>query len=164
MAKVQIVGLADPATYPVAPTMFTQIALVDTLVASELKPPIEQLITVFIDVSIDSVRIVQTPIGTSLGGQILLGAKAVIEGTVNQKMTYVAAAPDQPVHAFEGTIPFSTFIVVPPTVGGIPIVDLLGAIKVTPFIEDVFVNVTSPRSVFKNVILFLNLTIATPLP
>lgn len=130
----------------------------------EPKPPIDQLVTVFVEVLINSVRIVQTPVGTSLGGQILLGAKAVIEGVVNQKMTYVAAAPDQPVHAFKGAIPFSAFIVVPPTVGGVPIVDLLSAIKVTPFVEDVFVAVTSPRSIFKNVILFLNLAIATPLP
>lgn len=76
---------------------------------------------------------------------------------------YVAASPDQPVHVFEGTLPFSTFIVVPPTIGVIPIGELLSSLTVTPFVEDVYVNLTSPRSVFKNVVLFLNVTIATPL-
>ncbi len=159
---VQIVGLSDPATFPTAPTMFTQLAVADTLVVPEAKPPIEQLITVFVEVTVDSVRIIRTPIGTSLGGQILLGAKAIVEGTVQQKMMYVAASPDQPVHVFEGSLPFSTFIVVPPTIAGVPIADLLTATTVTPFVEDVYVTLTSPRSVFKNVVLFLNLTIASP--
>lgn len=160
---VQIVGLADPSTFPVAPTMFTQLAVADTLVVPDVKPPIEQLVTVFVETQIDSVRIIQTPIGTSLGGQILLGAKAIVEGSIQQKVMYVADLPDQPVHVFEGSLPFSTFIVVPPTVAGVPIAELLTSLKVTPFIEDVYVNVTSPRSVFKNVVLFLNLTIASPL-
>ncbi len=160
---VQIVGLADPATFPLAPTMFTQLAVADSLVVPTVKPEIDQLVTIYVEVVVDSVRVIQTPIGTSLGGQILLGAKAIVEGSVKQKMLYVAATPDQPVHAFEGSLPFSTFIVVPPTVAGIPIADLLTSIKVTPFVEDVFVDLISSREVFKNIVLFLNLTITTPL-
>ena len=144
--------------------MFTQLAVSDTLLVPDVKPAIEQLVTVFVEVTIDSVRIIQTPIGVSLEGQILLGAKAIVEGTVDQKMMYVAATPDQPVHAFEGSLPFSTYIVVPPTVAGVPIADLLASTTVTPFVEDVYVDLTTPRSVFKNIVLFLNLSIATPIP
>lgn len=161
--NVQIVGLAAPATFPTLPTMFTQLAVTDTLVVSDVKPPIDQLVTIFVEVAVDSVRIIQTPIGTSLGGQILLGAKAIVEGAVAQKLLYVAASPDQPVHAFEGSLPFSAYIVVPPTVAGIPIGELLTSIKVVPFVEDVYVTLISPREVFKNVVIFLNLTITTPL-
>ncbi len=160
---VQIVGLADPATFPTNPTMFTEMTFADTLTVPEAKPPVGQLTTVIVEVKIDSVRIVRSPTGRSLGGLILRGTKVVIEGTIKQEILYVADAPDQPVHAFHGTVPFSTFIVASSTMDGVPINELLPSMEVKPYVEDVFVNLTSPRSVFKNVVLFLNVTVTPPI-
>ena len=160
---VQITGLADPETFPTNPTMFTELALADILVVPEAKPPIEQLMTVNVEVIIDSVRVVRTPSGRSLAGQILRGAKVVVEGTIKQGILYVADMPDQPVHGFDGSLPFSTFIVVPSKIDGVSITELIPAIGVAPFVEDVYARLVSPRKVFKNVVLFLNVTLAPTL-
>ncbi len=159
MSNVQIVGLAEPDSFPIAPTMFTEIAVIDTVDVPDPKPPIEQLVSILLDVTLASTRIIQTPVGTSLSGLRLTGCKLVVEGSINEKITYVASEPDQPVHAVEGSVPFSTFIIVPPSMNCVPIQDLLKALKVTPFVEDVFVDLLSPRKVFKNIILFLDVTL-----
>ncbi|NPV71676.1 MAG: DUF3794 domain-containing protein [Firmicutes bacterium] len=159
MLNVQIVGLADPESFPIAPTMFTEIAVMDTVDVPEPKPPIEQLVSVLLDVTLKSTRIIQTPVGTSVSGLRLTGCKLVVEGNIDEKITYVASEPDQPVHAVEGSVPFSTFVVIPPSVNCVPVNDLLKAFKVTPFVEDVFVDVVSPRKIFKNIILFLDVSI-----
>ncbi len=156
---VQIVGLSDPATFPENPTMFTEFTLADILVVPEAKPPVEQLLSVSVEATIDSVRLIRTPSGRSLGGQSLRGAKVVVEGTIKQTILYVADAPDQPVHGFEESLPFSTFIVVSCKVDGIPVAELLPSLEVTPYVEDVYVSLLSPRRVFKNVVLFLDVTI-----
>ncbi len=134
MSNVQIVGLADPESFPIAPTMFTEIAVMDTVDVPDPKPPIEQLVSVLLDVKLESTRIIQTPVGTSVSGLRLTGCKLVVEGSIDEKITYVASEPDQPVHAVEGSVPFSTFVVVPPSVNCVPVHDLLKAFKITPLV------------------------------
>lgn len=156
---VQIIGLSNPKTFPENPTMFTELTVTDTLVVPETKPPIEHLMSVSVEPIIHSTRIIRTPSGRSRDGLSLRGAKVVVEGIIKQTILYVADASNQPVHGFEGILPFSASIVVPSVIDGAPITGLLPLLQVTPFVEDVYVRLLSPRSVFKNVVLFLNVAI-----
>ena len=105
-------------------------------------------------------RVVATPIGTGTGGMVLTGAKLIVEGVLHQKITYVADEPTQAVHAAEFEMPFSAYMVIPlPTT--IPITPgLANQIQVEPFVEDVYVQLNDPRTIFKNVTVFINATSA----
>ncbi|MCR4437165.1 MAG: DUF3794 domain-containing protein [Clostridiales bacterium] len=154
---VEIVGIAD--NFPTAPVAFAQFSVMEKLVIPDAKPDIEQILKVLIEARVTSTRIVVTPVGTSTGGLVLTGAKLVVEGVVKQKITYVSAAPDQAVHAAEFDLPFSTFMVLPTLT--VPITPgIVNQINVEPFIEDVYVNLENPRTILKNVTLFLNATSA----
>ena len=152
---VEIVGIAD--AFPTAPTAFTQISVMETLIIPAAKPDVEQILKILIEAKITSTRIVATPIGTAVGGLKLTGTKLIVEGILRQKMTYVANVPDQAVHAAEFNLPFSTFMVLPTLT--IPVTPgLVNQIQVEPFIEDVYVNWENPRTILTNVTLFLNAT------
>lgn len=152
---VEIVGIAD--TFPAAPTAFTQLSVMERLIIPAAKPDVEQILKVLIEAKVSSTRIVVTPIGTGTGGLILTGSKLIVEGILRQKITYVAGVPDQAVHAVEYNIPFSTFMVLPTLT--VPITPgIVNQIQVEPFIEDVYVNLEDPRTILKNVTLFLNAT------
>ena len=153
---VEIVGIAD--TFPTAPTNFTQIAVMETFKLPIAKPDIEQIIKVTIDTIIISTTVVATPTGTGVGGSILTGAKLIVEGKLRQKVEYVANEPTQSVHAAEFEMPFSTFVVITRPV--LPITPQL-ALKypVEAFIEDVYIKQVDARTIFKNVTVFLNVTL-----
>jgi len=147
---IEISGLAD--TLPQNPTAFKQFTVQETLELPVAKPDIEQIVKVVAEVVITSIRVIRTPVGTSLEGQVLTGFKLVVEGEVRQKIEYVADECTQSVHAAHFNIPFSTFIVLPGSfIVGTPV-------TVTGYIEDIFVEMINKRSIFKNVTILLDAT------
>lgn len=145
---VEIIGI-DVNCIPEDLSAFKQFNIEETVCIPDAKPDIEQVIKVIAKINITSTRIIKTPIGTSLEGQVLTGWKVIVEGEVDQKVQYVADLPDQPSHAAHFNIPFSTFVVLPEEfVIGTPV-------TVTPFIEDVFVEQLDNRCIFKNITLLL---------
>ena len=147
---IEISGLAD--SLPANSTVFKQFTVQETLELPEAKPDIEQIVKVIAQVEITSTRLITTGTGKSLEGQILTGLKLIVEGEIRQKIEYVADECTQPVHAAHFNVPFSTFIVIPKTHNiGEPIL-------ITPYIEDLYVELIGKRTIFKNVILFLDAT------
>lgn len=145
---VEIVGI-DTDCIPEDITAFKQFNIEETVCVPPQKPDIEQVLRVISNVDIISTRVIKTPVGTSLEGEILTGWKVVVEGQINQLIQYVADCPDQPSHAAHFIVPFSTFIVLPEDfVIGTPL-------TVTPFIEDIFVEQLDSRCVFKNTTLLI---------
>lgn len=148
---IEISGLAD--SLPQSPKAFKQFTVQETLVLPEAKPDIEQIVKVIAQVVITSTKVIKTPVGKSLEGQILSGYKLIVEGEVKQKIEYVADECKQSVHAAHFDVPFSTFIVLPSTYQiGTPV-------PVTAYIEDLFVELIDKRTIFKNIILLLNATV-----
>lgn len=109
-------------------------------------------------------------------GTYLTGRKLVIEGMLKQKIVYTADLPVQSVHSAHFEVPFSTFIVVypkftNPNPGPVPpqgtvnvptaIIDTSEQFCIDTCIEDVYVKTLDPRTIFKNVTLFLR---ARPIP
>lgn len=146
---VEYAGLAD--FLPSLPSLcsFKQLTVTGTACIPQAKPDMEQIIKVIAEIVITNTRVIRTPIGKSLEGQILTGKKLIIEGLVREKLEYVAALPEQAVHAAHFELPFSTFIVLPADfVMGTPI-------AVASYIEDIYVKQVSSREVFKNISLLL---------
>jgi len=159
---VEGIGIAD--TLPVNPLYFTEVTIPETLTIPAAKPDMEQLLSIQVEAVVVSVRSVVTPIGISNEGQSISGAKIIIELKLREKIKYVADEPTQSVHAahFENVFT-SIFVVVPPTVGGVPISDLLASnrVTVTPYIEDIYGTMRDKRTIFKNTAILVDVTIRT---
>lgn len=147
---------------------FTEVAIPETVRIPDIKPEMEELLSVMVDAKIVSLRIINTPIGKSQEGQVLTGKKLSIELELRQKVKYIANEPTQSVHAahFEKKVS-SLWIVVPKTVcvdgKEIPIETLLlqGKLNVKPYIEDIYGEQLDRRTIFKNITVLINVTFNT---
>jgi len=146
---IEYAGIADylPTLDPPA---FKQFTVEENLTIPCAKPDIEQIVRVMAEVIIKSTKVISTPEGTSVEGQILTGWKVIIEGYVNQKIEYVADEPTQSVHAAHFKIPFSTFIVLPHGF------DPGNVVTIIPYIEDIYAQQLDKRHIFKNITLLLH--------
>lgn len=113
------------------------------------KPDIEQIIKVKAEINIMSIKIIKTPVALSLERQNLTGWKAIIEGEVKQVVQYVADEPYQRVHGAHFSIPFSTFIVLPPDF------EEGDSFDIDVYIEDIFAEKVDNRKMFKNVTILI---------
>lgn len=138
---------------PTSPCSFKQFNLQECLKIPDVKYDIEQILKVICEVFIIDTRVIKTPIAKSLEGQILTGWKLIVEGELKQKIEYVAALPNQPVHAVHFNIPFSSFIILPECF------EISDVINVTGYIEDIFVRQIDKRNIFKNITILLDAVI-----
>lgn len=154
---VEGVGIAD--NLPENLKYFTQTTISETLTIPYPKPDMEQLLTVMVCIEVVSVKAVETAKGLSNEGQNLTGCKLVVELKLNEKIKYVADEPTQPVHAahFEQVLK-SIFIVIPCEINGERICDLIrrNKVLVKPYIEDIYGMMLDKRTIFKNIILLVD--------
>lgn len=134
---------------PKSTDVFKQLFVEDTFCLPDAKPDIEQIVKVIADIEIKHTKVIKTPKGVSMEGQVLTGWKLVIEGCVKLKIQYVADEPEQPVHGAHVNIPFSTYVVLPENfIVGTPV-------PVFGYIEDIFSMQVSPRCIFNNITLLI---------
>lgn len=158
--SVKVIGVAKEL--PKDPKYFTEISIPETVKIPDVKPDIEQLVQVIVEVEIMSMRVVDTPCLKSFEGQMLSGKKLILELKLKEKIVYVADEASQPVHAahYEEVMK-SVFIIVPKYVDG-KAIDLLlkaGKVRVTPYIEDIYAEQKDKRTVFKNITLLIDVII-----
>lgn len=158
---VQGIGVTPVEEIPAGLTIFTEISIPEIVKLPDVKPDIEQVVSVTVDACILSLRLIETAIGRSQEFQFISGHKLVVELKLRQKIKYVADEPTQSVHAahFENVIS-SVFIVVPDMLLGVNIQDLFdqGRLTVTPYIEDIYAKQRGKREIFKNITVLLNVT------
>ncbi|WP_053956593.1 DUF3794 domain-containing protein [Inediibacterium massiliense] len=128
---------------------FQQLNVQESLDIPLQKPDIEQLLKIKSELSITSVKVIQTSIGVSLEEQTLTGWKAIVEGELRQTVQYVADEPTQSVHAAHFNVPFSSFIILPADFEDTMSVSVKG------YIEDIFAKQIGKRKIFKNVTILL---------
>ncbi|MFZ5650608.1 MAG: SPOCS domain-containing protein [Bacillota bacterium] len=75
----------------------SQLVLKDTFETPEPKPDVEKIL----DTTVDKITITEKKI---------LKDKVIVSGKVDVQIVYVAAEPDQSVHAMHRTLPFRTFV------------------------------------------------------
>ena len=125
------------------------------------KPNIERILKVLISPEIVDVKLIETEIGQSNEGQNLTGNKLVIELNIKEKITYVANDKSQSVHAAHYENMKSIFVVLPNEVKGQKVCDLLRAnrLTITPYIEAVKTRVLDSRTIYKCILLFVDIKI-----
>ena len=152
-------GIGIASSFPNEPKYFSQVSIPETLVIQCPKPDMEQLLSVAVEPVIESVKLIDTPLALSTEGQYLSGCKLVIELKLREKVKYVADEPTQTVHAahYENVLK-SIFVIVPCEVNGVPVRQLLERkrIIVTPYIEDIYADMTDKRTIFKNITIFVD--------
>lgn len=147
---IEYQGIVRPLpafTQPLTP--FKQFNLQETLEVPEAKPDIEQIVTVKAEIIITKTKVIKTPMATSHERQNLTGWKQVVEGQVKQIVQYVADEPTQSVHAAHYTVPFSTFVILPPDY------EEGTAIDTKAYIEDIYAEKLDERRIFKNITILL---------
>lgn len=147
---IEISGLAD--SLPQNPTIFKQLTLQETGGIPDAKPDVEKLIKGFTHIEITYTKVIRTPVGKSLEGQVLTGYKLLVQGESIQKIEYVADESAQSIHTAYFNVPFSTFIVLPSNfIMGTPV-------TVTPYIENIYLEMTDKRILSGSIILLLDAT------
>lgn len=143
------------------PALFTEVAIPEIVKIPDIKPDMEQLLSVMVDTKVISVRVVDTPKGKSYEGQKLTGKKLSIELLLKQKVKYIADEPTQSVHAahFENTVN-SISIIVPEEINCKSIETLLmqGKLVITPYVEDIYGEQLDKRTIFKNITVLIHVT------
>ncbi|MGL4798626.1 MAG: SPOCS domain-containing protein [Cellulosilyticaceae bacterium] len=134
----------DNACYPLESYAFKQIN-VDTVGAiPDCKPAIEQVLKVSASVKVLYHKIIKTPKGKSIEGNVLTGKKVIVEGVIEQKVQYVACEEVQSVHVVSFSTPFISYVVLPDNI------NCCGGIVVSAFIEDMIAKPDTCRQFYMN--------------
>lgn len=145
---IEYSGLADDL--PIGPTSFKEFIVQRNLVLPESNPEIHQILKISAEVIVSGKKVIRTPIGTSLEGQILTGFKLVVEGELSVKAEYAAHEEEQPVYAAHFNTPFCTYIVLPKDfIIGTPI-------TVTGYIDDITVDMANKRTIYSSVTVLMD--------
>ncbi len=159
MNLCQGIGIAEQL--PLNPQYFTEISIPELVSIPEEKPDIEMLLSCMVEAEIISTRLIKTSCMKSYEGQLLSGRKLILELLLRQKVTYVADIDVQSEHSahFENQTN-SIFIIVPQRVNNTAIETLFkkNRIITTPYIEDIYCEKMDSRTIFKNIVLLLDVT------
>lgn len=140
----------DNQCLPLDSCSFKQLNVDTTVCIQECKPDIEQILKISSSVKIGYHKIIKTPIGKSLEGAVLTGRKVIVEGSIEQRIQYIACEDIQSIHVCNFVTPFLTYIVIPEDF------NCCGDIVVSGFIEDVTAELESCRQIYINNTIFIS--------
>lgn len=122
------------------------------------KPDVENVLSVLVSPEVEDIKVIDTEVGISNEGQVLTGSKLIVELRIKEKITYVADEETQSVHAAHYENLKSFFVVIPNEIDGEYACDLLRSnrISVTPYVEAVHSKMLDKRTIFKCVLLFID--------
>lgn len=166
--KVNIIGISD--VLPVKPEVFKQTIVNENLCIPCNKPDIERILSVTFDHTIESFRVIETPIPPkdikySAEGEGLTGRKMIVEIRIKQKILYVADEKTQTVHGHHNEIVVSEYIILPLNykINGKQYdpIQLLekNMFIVMAYVEDGNIKMLDNRCLFKSVTLFINIDV-----
>lgn len=132
---------------------FKQLSIESYLCLPEVKPSMEALNVVTGTIDIKSCHVVATPQVVSEERQVLTGHKLVIHGILNAVVEYTALEPRQSVHSAHYSVPFSTFVILPPdyTIGS--------KLEIEGTVEDIYYQTMDVRCFFINATALINVKI-----
>lgn len=162
-----VVGLCpNPSQFDTEATeAWAQISVPEMLTLPECYPDIESIERIYVNVKIDSVSAMDTPVridpATGLPaanpeGTTLTGRKLLVDGIVCQTIVYTAENCVQSLHSINFQVPFCTHIVIPDDDEPMELVNYC----IQPCIENVYAKVLNDRVIYKDVLLFLKATVA----
>ncbi|HBJ1648442.1 TPA: DUF3794 domain-containing protein [Clostridium botulinum] len=149
----KVIGLCNPKNYnQTDKEAWTQITIPEILPLPDCYPDIEEIERVYVNVIIDSTRVIETAVsnGANIEGGILTGRKLMIDGSICQTVVYTADTCEQSLHSINFKFPFSTSIVLDPNTDVEE-----DEFCVETCIENVFAKALNTKTIFKSVTLFL---------
>lgn len=145
-------GIGVSSDMPEYVQYFQEVTIVETLVVPDEKPNMEKLQSIIVSPKIVATKLITTPVALSYEGQNLSGYKLIVELSLQEKIKYVAAIPNQSIHAVHyDNIMKSVFVVVPEIYKGQRVCDLIRKNKfsVTPYVEDIYAVMKDCRTIYK---------------
>lgn len=111
----------------------------------ECRKDVKDILKVSINTKLKEVKVVKTPVGTSVEGQTITGNKLMIIGEFTLKVTYITDTKDHKVESYTVAIPFCDYIVLPCTF------ESLTFVKPDIYIEDMYVLKIDGKCIFGNI-------------
>ena len=142
---------------------FNQFICEENIVIPCKKPDVENIMSVIVDPEIISMRVVNTPKGTSEEGQHLTGKKISIELRLRQKIMYVSQTAVQSVHVVENECYKSVYVVVPRVMAGCKPEELLKNkyLKAEIVVENTSATKIDERNIYKTVLLYIKVQVVS---
>ncbi|MCT4508391.1 MAG: hypothetical protein N4A48_06450 [Tepidibacter sp.] len=137
---------------------FSLVSSQETINLAENMPDIKEFISIIIEPNIIHSKIINTISGISDEGQHLYGKKMVLHIKLKQKLLYLSDTQDYSIHTIENEYLQSTYIVIPPSIEGSSIEDLLkfNYLKNNIKIQDFTIKLINNRCIYKNVFLYIH--------
>lgn len=154
-----IKGIGISNDMPKEVDYFQEVSIVETLEIPCEKPEMEKLSSIIVAPKVMATKLITTPIALSYEGQNLSGYKLIVELSLQEKIKYVAAIPNQSIHAVHyDNIMKSVFVVVPEFYKGERVCDLIrkGKFSVTPYVEDIYAVTKDCRTIYKCISLLVD--------
>lgn len=111
----------------------------------EYRAYVKDILKVNISTKVKEVKVVKTPVGTSVEGQTITGNKLMIIGEFILKTTYITETKDKQVESTTVIIPFCDYIVLPISF------ESLTSVKPDIYIEDMYVKNIDGKCIFGNI-------------
>ncbi|MGL6174800.1 MAG: SPOCS domain-containing protein [Cellulosilyticaceae bacterium] len=132
---------------------FKQVNIETYVGIPEDKVSLDALNVVTAEATILNYHIIQTPKVTSTEGQNLTGLNLVVRGQLNVMAEYTGIDREQSIHSVQYSMPFSSFVILPPNYNvGTPI-DVIGVV------ENIYYKVIDIRSFYTDVSVLINVKI-----
>ena len=140
---------------------FNQIIYEENILVPDKKPDVENIMSVVVDHEVISMRVIDTPKGTSAEGQHLTGKGISIELKLRQKIMYVSQTAVQTVHVVEGECFKSICIIIPHLIAGSKPEDLLKKkyLKAEVIVENASAAKIDERNIYKTVMLLVKIQV-----
>lgn len=156
--QFNIVGLGDVDSFnqTANPNAWTQITVPEVLALPECYPDIEDLERIYVNVVVEEVRVVKTPVPEvqpNEEGMTITGNKVVVDGNICQTIVYTADNCEQSLHSINFKYPFCVSVVLPPTTATNDPSTKEYCAKI--LVEDVYAKALNPRTICKCVTLFI---------
>ena len=163
MSKVNYIGISQ--VFPCSPKYFTEKCFSDVFTLPENYKDINTILSVNPSISVINSNLIETPIEISYEGQQLLGYKLIVELSICNKIFYLEhpliddnCIDNLVLSADLGNNFKSVFIILPNSICGLDTLSLIRrrAFTVTPFIENMSMQVLDNRNTYFNMDVFLN--------
>lgn len=163
MSKINYIGISQ--VFPCSPKYFTETCFFDVFTLPEDCKNINSVLSVNPSINVIGVNLIETPVEISYEGQQLLGYKLIVELSICHKIVYLEyplvdnSCYDNPALNVDlGNNLKSLFVILPCSICGIDTCSLIRkkAFSVTPYIENMSVQVLDNRSIYFNMDIFIN--------
>lgn len=123
--------------------------------------PIDKIISASVDLKVNSIKLLNTPLRTSNEGKKLSGKKLLVELDICYNIKYTSNSLEKYLYVLKNSLTKIMYIVIPKEIDETNIEDLIRRkkIQIQSFIEDLYVEKRSENSVYIRTLLLLNANI-----